>query len=378
MSKIKLLMFIETLGRGGAERVLVNTLPELQKLGIDCEVAILFNRADLAEELEEKNIKVHKINLSYKWNIFEGLIKLNTLVKKNKYDIIHAHLFFAYFYTGLLKCFNKKIKTVITFHNLAYNAYPANTFLKKIRKKIDCLIQKYCFNLKTSVSKAVKEHYSTHCGVKDIKIIYNSFPIDELNTYKKNINKREILSKYINNILDSHFIILTPGRLVKEKGHKYLIEAAKILNEKYNNFLFIFVGKGPLENTLKKQSFKNIIFINELKHSELMKIYNEVDLVVIPSVHEAFGLVIGESMIMEKPIISTNIDAIRELITNNKEGLLVNPKDPKALAQAIERLYLNENLRLLFSKNAKEKIKKFDVNYIAKKWFDFYKELLNG
>jgi len=66
---MKILSVIESLGIGGAERILVNTLPELQKLGLDCEVVTLFERNDLAEELEEHGIKVHRLNLSYKWNI---------------------------------------------------------------------------------------------------------------------------------------------------------------------------------------------------------------------------------------------------------------------------------------------------------------------
>ncbi|OYY26991.1 MAG: hypothetical protein B7Y63_08795 [Sulfurovum sp. 35-42-20] len=123
---MKILSIIETLGKGGAERVLVNTLPELKKLGIECEVVILFERDDLAEELEAYGIKVHRLHLSYKWNVIEGVLKLNRLLRDNHYDIIHVHLFFAYFYTGLVKLLHPKVKTVTTFHNLAFDTYPAN------------------------------------------------------------------------------------------------------------------------------------------------------------------------------------------------------------------------------------------------------------
>jgi len=371
---MKILFIIETLGRGGAERVLVNTLPELQKLGIDCEVAILFKIDDLAKELEDNGIKVHKLELSYKWNIFEGIYKVFTLVKNNRYDIVHAHLFFAYFYVGLSKLFYSNIKTITTFHNLGYATYPANTFLKKIRKKIDTFIIKKFFDKTTAVSLAVQKHYKKHFRLGTIDIIFNSFPIAELEKYECN-NSHLALEKYMSSSNDD-FIILTPGRLVKEKGHKYLIESAKILNKKYSNFTFLFAGKGPLESHLKKSILPNIKLIGELEHSELMRLYKEVDLIVIPSTHEAFGLVVGEAMIMGKGIVATNVDGIVEMIENEKEGLLVSSKDNQALANSIEKLYQDSELKQTLANNAKEKIKQFDTKVIAKQWKKYYKELL--
>lgn len=372
--KIKLLTIIETLGKGGAERVLVNTLPKLQKLGIECEVAILFNRDDLAMELEEYGIKVHRLNLSYKWNILEAIYKLSKLIRLKKYDILHAHLFFAYFYTGLSKIFSSpRIKRVVTFHNLGFDEYPANTFIKKIRKKLDCYILKR-FDKKTAVSKAVKEHFQKHCNINDIDIINNSFPLSSFNKY--------ITMKDNNNISffqeeENSFTILTPGRFVEKKGHKYLIEAIKILNKKYNNFQFLFIGDGALKEKLEQIIPNNVIIKSAIPHKDLMQLYNEVDIIVIPSVFEAFGLVVGEAMIMKKPIVATNVDGILEMITDKKEGLLVPPKNPQALADAIEKLYLNKDLREKLSKNAIEKIKQFDTKIISQQWKNYYEDMMD-
>ena len=373
--KIKILSIIETLGRGGAERVLVNTLPELKKLGIECEVAILFEDDTLAKELEVHNIQVHRLNLSHKWNILEGIKKLNKLAVNNQYDIIHAHLFFAHFYTGLVKIFNPKIKIITTFHNLEFKVYPPNTFLKKIRKYINCFIVRKMFDKVTAVSKAVQEHYQEHCKINKIDLIHNSFPLSDFENYKKE-KKANILKKYIQ-IKDNRFIVLTPGRLTKEKGHKYLIETMHLINQKYPNFLFLFIGKGPLENTLKENAPNNLQFISAIEHSELMKIYKEVDLIVIPSIYEAFGLVIGEAMIMGKPIVATDIDGIVEMITTETEGLLVPPKKSEFLFNAIERLYLSSSLQNFLVQNAEEKIKQFDTKVIAKQWKQYYEDILH-
>ncbi|MBL4772682.1 MAG: glycosyltransferase family 4 protein [Alcanivoracaceae bacterium] len=373
---MKLLSVIETLSRGGAERILVNTLPELKKLGIDCEVAIIFDRDDLATELEEKGIKVHKLHLSYKWNIFEGVFKLNKLIKNNNYNIVHAHLFFAYFYTGLVKIFRPKIKTITTFHNMGFDEYPANTWIKKVRKKLDRFVAVKLTNNRTAVSNAVKFHYKKNFQTDNIDVIFNSFPIADFTKYHNN-ESNQIIDKIIHNS-SNKFVVLTPGRYVEKKGHKYLIEAITILNKKYTNFIFIFVGKGPLEKSLKNMASVNIKFISEMPHEELMKLYREVDLIVIPSVYEAFGLVIGEAMIMEKGLVSTQVNGILELVTHQKEGLLALPRDSNSLAQNIEKLYLDKDLRNTLSSNAKKKIQQFDTKLIAIQWEAYYKEMLNG
>ena len=362
---IKLLTIIESLGKGGAERVLVNTVPELKKIGIDCEIIILFNKDDLAQELEEFGIKVHRLELSNKWNIFEAIIKLNRIYRNKNYDIVHAHLFFAHFHTALSLLFNKKIKKVVTFHNLGFDEYPANSLIKKTRKKIEELCVK-TFDLKTAVSNAVKEHYSFHLNLKNVKIINNSFPIATFEKYK---TKKEKFNS---------FTILTPGRFVPKKGHKYLIEAINILNKRKLNLNFLFIGDGPLKNSIKVETEKisNIDILDALPHNELMKLYRNVDLIVIPSIYEAFGLVVGEAMIMEIPIIATKVDGIVEMIENRKEGLLVEPANPQELADAIEEMYLNKVLRENLIINAKEKIKEFDTENIAKKWKKYYEDIL--
>ncbi len=106
-----------------------------------------------------------------------------------------------------------------------------------------------------------------------------------------------------------------------------------------------------------------------------MKIYNEVDLVVVPSVYEAFGLVVGEAMIMKKSIIATKVDGIIEMISE-KEGVLVPPKDSQCLVDSIEKLYNNDTLRNTLAFNAQEKIKKFDNKIIDKRWKKYYEDIL--
>ena len=89
-------------------------------------------------------------------------------------------------------------------------------------------------------------------------------------------------------------------------------------------------------------------------------------------------MVIGEAMALEKPVVASNINGIFDLLENEKEGLLVPPKDSKALAKAITRLHTDTALRNILAANAKEKIKQFDTKTIAKQWKAYYEEMLRG
>jgi glycosyltransferase involved in cell wall biosynthesis len=375
---MKILFIIETLGNGGAERVLVNTLPELQKLGIQCEVAILFEKDNLADELVAHGIKVHRMHLSYKWNVIEGIFKFHRLLKNQHYDIIHAHLFFAYFYTGMIKLFYSKVKTVTTFHNLGYDTYPANTLLKKLRKKLDILLVNKLIDKKVAVSNAVKEHYSKHLDISHVDLIFNSFTLEAMDT-TSDIQSTDILKKYIDITLYDTFSI-TPGRLVKEKGHQYLLEALdKLNNIKLCHFI---VGAGPLEaeiqRTIKEKSLTNIFLISGLPQKELFNLIKACKFVIIPSVSEGFPMVVGECMELGKPIIATKISGVVDMIENEKEGLLIHSKNIKALKQAIKRLYEDKNLQTVLATNAKEKIKQFDTKIIVQQWKKYYEEMLNA
>ena len=377
---MKILFLIETLGNGGAERVLVNTLPELQKLGIECEVAILFERDDLAVELEEEGITVHRLHLTYKWNVIEGIAKLYQLLKINNYDILHAHLFFAYFYTGLVKLFYPEIKTVTTFHNLAYNTYPANTLVKKLRKRVDAFIVNKLIDKKVAVSHAVKEHYSKHLNITDVDLIFNSFPLVSIDN-SLNVESNEILKKYADVSLYDLFSI-TPGRLVKEKGHIYLLESIERLDKSAIQLCHFIVGTGPLEEDIKRviaeKKLSNVILISALQQKTLFDLIKACHIVVIPSTSEGFPMVVGECMALGKPIVATKISGVVDMIDDGKEGLLIPSENVDALASVIQKMIDRPDLRDTLAINAKEKIKQFDTRIIAKQWKAYYEEMLRG
>ena len=166
------------------------------------------------------------------------------------------------------------------------------------------------------------------------------------------------------------FVIATVANLVEVKGHKYLIQAIKILKEKgYHNVKCYFIGEGPLRQGLEKIVINlglnnNIIFKGALPNDALYKLYaqGEIDCVVLPSIitdkgeHEGIPVSLMEAMAFKIPVISTNTGGIPELLENDS-GIIVNQKDPEELAKAIETLIRNKELRKKISENGYRKVK---------------------
>ena len=375
---MKVLFLIESLGRGGAEQVLANTLPELQTLGCECEVATLFERHDLADQLERKGIAVHRLNLSYKWNVIEALYKLRRLLKKGDYDLIHAHLFFAYLYAGLIKVFHPQVKTLTTFHNLGYDTYPADTLWKRIRKGMDAYVVNHLIDGKVAVSTAVQRHFAEHLRIPYLDVIHNSTPVNRIGTALI-ADHRECLSIYIDTGPFTCFSI-TPGRLVKEKGHKYLIEALQQLQQSCPALCHLIVGSGPLateiEQWISERNLANVVLIPALEQLRLFRLIKTCDFVVVPSVSEGFGMVIIEAMALGRAIIATDISGIDELVQNDKTGVLVPASNGEALAAAMKTLCEDHDQRRRLAEAALRDCTRFDTASIGKQWQSYYQTMV--
>lgn len=370
---MKVLFVIESIGNGGAERMLINTIPYLENIGISCEVALLFKDDQLLDELLQTGVNVHELRLSKKWDV-QSLFKLKKIIDDGNYDIIHAHLFFPHFYIGILKqYFNIKNKTVVTLHNLAYKAHPANNFLRKVRKNLDNHALK-SFDKVLAVSNAVKNHFTEEFSDLEIEVLYNGFPTENIKYLAcDTIFPIEYNSNKVN--------IITPGRLVVEKGHLYLLDAIENLYSKRDDLLFYIAGDGPerenIESYIIKLNLKNVKLLGNLPQPELFKYIYYADLVLISSISEGFPMIVGECMVLGKPIVSTNAGGIPDFIENEIDGLLVPIADSNALAEATLKVLNDNTLRENLQKNAIVKAKSFDMSHIAQTTKNIYQQILN-
>lgn len=176
-------------------------------------------------------------------------------------------------------------------------------------------------------------------------------------------------------------IILTIAALHPRKGLKYLIKAYKEIYEQKNDTRLIIIGEGPEKNELKKLAKKLKIadHIEFLGHQEnISRILKTCDIFVLPSIKEAFGLVLLEAMAAQLPIVATNVGGIPEIIEDRKTGFLVPPQDSRALAQALLMLINNKALREKIAFLGLHRAKLFDIHGMVEKTKKVYDQVKNS
>ena len=196
----------------------------------------------------------------------------------------------------------------------------------------------------------------------------------DINKFKSNKSK---------NVYSDPIQILFPARIIREKGCIELFEACYALWEEGYNFRLNIAGDIDRENksTLTRKEIdniamnKNINFYGKVQNMKL--IYNQNDIVVLPSWREGLSKSLIEAASMSLPIITTNVPGCEEIIENNQSGIIVPLKNKFFLKEAIKKLIKNPQLGMEYGLRARDLVKKkFEVSLINKKILKIYKDLL--
>lgn len=161
--------------------------------------------------------------------------------------------------------------------------------------------------------------------------------------------------------------LLSVGRLVEFKGFDVLINACAELTAQNVSYTCEIIGDGELRPQLEQQACARgvadrIRFSGECSQNDVLAALAACDIFVLPSrvdsrgASDVFPTVIAEAMACAKPVVSTIVAGIPELVAQERTGLLVSPDDPRALAEAIARLLRDETLRAQFGRAGRERI----------------------
>jgi glycosyltransferase involved in cell wall biosynthesis len=181
------------------------------------------------------------------------------------------------------------------------------------------------------------------------------------------------------------YLVGIVAHLADHKGHKYLIQAMKILKEylkeNKDNIKAIIVGGGPLKlrKELDKQAknlqVKDIVYFLGFRE-DIPQILSSLDLFVLTSYLEGMGTSLLDAMAARLPVVATKTGGIPEVVTHRKTGLLVPPRNPSSLAKAILKLYKDRDLASRLGQKGYEVVhKKFSAEAMAKKIIDLYERI---
>lgn len=363
---MNILHIIDTLGRGGAERLLVMLMPELSRQGHEVAVAVRSAPYDLEPELQAAGVRVIRMPQRHKWNLIAGARDIAAVMPDA--DILHAHLYFPAVYTALARQLGlTQGATCVTFHNLAYAGANRDGLGLRLRKLLASILYSRGFLRKLAVSRAVADHYRMALSLDRIDVVYNPTDLTLVNSIKK-----------VHNEPAAPLHVVLPGRLVPEKGHLDLISALRNPRLADRSLRITFAGHGRLHEELLRLAQGlpfPLTITGELKHLHFLELVSSADIVVIPSRFEGFGLTALEAMGLSKPVIASSAGGLPEVMGNT--GRLVAVGDVDALACAIAALLDDSGLRETMGKAARIRAEtEFSLPLIAAQLIKIYKALL--
>ena len=287
--------------------------------------------------------------------LFPFILKPGVRITKNA-DLIHTSPDYAYF-------FNKKsIPLIITFHNYVLDVWMKqySSFLQNIHYKTDLrlftkLAVQHAHTI-TAVSRYTAEIIKKDMKVsKPIKVIYNGVDTDLFTPQNhKNNNKIKVFFS---------------GNLTRRKGAQWLPDIASLLKKN----ITIYYTKG-LQTKNSLISCNNLKTIGNIPYSKMPDIYRKMDILIMPSIREGFGLAVAEAMACGLPVVASDCSAIPELIDNNKGGFLCRIGDTNEFANKINILAESSLLRKDMGEYNRSKIEK---SFTVKKMINEYNQLFN-
>lgn len=334
-------------GFRGGERQTLLLINEIAKNGRHQR---LITRSNSELALRAKTIeKLNIIEISKPY-----FISLNCI--KNS-SIVHAHearaaqfSYFGYFRYQIPYIITKRIDRKIRNHPLNRLTYKHASAMVGISRVI---------------TKKLLD-FSSASIVKTIPSALAQLPFDD-----KNINTLKERFK-------SKFLIGHIGELDDAtKGQSFIIEAARMLQNKFPMIHFIFIGKGKDLNRYKEQSknLNNITFEGFVDNvGDYISVF---DLFIFPSIHEGLGSTLLDVMSFDTPIIATNVGGIVDIIIDNKNGLLIKPKNSQDIYNAILLLFNDPLLAKSFSTQAKLDSHGYTPKIMAQRYLDLYSSTAN-
>jgi glycosyltransferase involved in cell wall biosynthesis len=327
-----------------------------------------FYQGLLREKLLKHNIGI--LDLYGRHNL-KSVRRIIQYVKRNRVDIIHFVDLKSTVVGGFAGLFLRKVKTVSTIHGLPERDY---IFLKNVKYVVSLLIYfvflRFLVDRVICVSEDLRARMVRIIGSEKTHVVHNGIPLQtDSKGFKAGSEKR-------------NYLVGSAGRLNSIKGYIFLVQCAKQILEKRTDVEFCVIGTGPLEMELKKavRSFGldgRFSFPGFREDAALL--ISRMDIFVLPSLHEGIPYALLEAMSCSKPVVCTSVGGVKEVVQHEVDGLLVSPRDPNALSEAIAYLLDNPDYAVAIGRNARKKIEgRFSADWMATKTCDLYFSMIAG
>lgn len=380
-ANLNVLIAIPCLNRGGTEMQTLNLGRVLVSKGFLITTICYFEyNPDVVLEYEQAGSRVVTMDLNRSISPLKLIYTLIKLFKKHNPNIIHVQ----YMAPGALPILSARLagikKVVATVHQ-PYT--PSHGRLAKLLLRISALL---CTQFITVSQKAEESWFGTgqlfdeNLPLKQQPghfTIYNAVEVDRIQSICKTVMVEEARKRL--NIPSTGLIFGVVSRLRYEKGVDLLVKAfAGLVHEGHLAHLLI-VGNGPdtaiLEKQVKEEQItQQVTFFGEAGWETAMQQMALMDVVVVPSRFEGFGLTAAEAMAMGKPVIASAVFGLKEVVTDGETGLLFEPENTSDLKESLKQLCLDPALCKQLGANGRIKAEKlFDYKVYSRKTSELYR-----
>ncbi|MHC1738751.1 MAG: glycosyltransferase family 4 protein [Ignavibacteriaceae bacterium] len=347
---MNVLLMIDEASLGGGQKHVLWLAQNIDKRKFRVSVAC-DKSGWLVDELGKENIKNYPISITNKPNLL-SLIRIRRLIKSLRPLIIHTHGGTAGFYGRLGAMFLKDCRTIHTYHGIHY----LNDKIT-IKKSVFRIIDKLFLSLTDRIICVAKSDFDS--GVKagvvipeKTEVIYNGI---EIEAYTGGEKKGDSIEVILSGEKEGEIIIGSIGRLHVQKGYSFLIEAAYELIKKYSYLRFHIVGDGELRSDLDSKIRKYGLedkFVLLGSREDVIDEVAKMDIFVLPSLWEGLPIVLLEAMAARKPIVATNVNGNKEILSDGETALLVNPGNAEEIVNKIDEILTDSALRGKLVENA--------------------------
>jgi len=371
MGKINILHIYQNSKIGGVQQQLLSLLKAYSRERFNPIFCCLGPKEEIGKEIEGTGIEFIPLN-KLRYNRFSSgiVLELHRLMKKKQIHVVRTHRYRSNLY-GRLAAFFAGVPVIIAsvHDNYRTDKRPKRRIMNRILSKITDKI--------VAVSEAVKEDIMRYDRIdpSKIEVIPNGIDVERFNPEKKTTDIRKEFS-----LEEDDIVIGFIGRIVTAKGLEYLLDALPYLKGEFKSIKLLIVGEGSLVEELKERAKKNNIFNNILftgKRRDIPEILASIDIFVMPSIAEGLPNALLEAMAMGKPIVTTEVGGIPEVIKNEINGLLVPPRNAESLVTAIKTFLDNRHLAIKIGQRAKNYVEEnLSIQTTTQKWESLYTVLL--
>ncbi len=366
--KIKVLHTVLNLGFAGLERVVTELSMATDKDLYDVEICCFERKGYFADILEQSGVKVTLIDRQGSKSIWAFPKLLGRYAKEQNVDVLHTHTGTFWF-----SAIGGKLAGIPAIVYTEHGRF----LVEPMVRLVEDFISSRLADKSVAVSVELEDYLvkKVKFPARKMAVILNGVNTD---TFTPGPKPENLLKEF--NLTESTKVLGCVASFNPVKDHTTILDTFKIIKEKHEDVMLFFIGDGQLrdqiESKIKELGLEDSVILTG-KRPDVPELLRLMDIFLLFSLSEGTSMSVAEAMASGLPAVVTDVGGNPSLVDDGVNGILVKPKQPSKMAEAVGSLLNDDTKRESFGKEAVEKVKRaYSVRTMAKRYSDIYMEIL--